>query len=133
MPTVNTLGKNERIKSRKQIEYLFASGQRFHMAPFRASYTISPAVTSGEPLQFGIGVGTRNFKKAVDRNRVKRLTREAWRLQKNGLKEMARQQKLQLHVFLVYTGKTIPEFTEVKECVASILSRFEQLIQNNVV
>src|ERR1043166_5363776 len=83
-----TLGKSERLKSRKQIEQLFAEGKNFPMSPFRVYYRTSPFVSgSASNLQFGAAVSAKNFKRAVDRNRIKRLTREAYRLQKNQLQE----------------------------------------------
>jgi len=106
-----TLGKKERLKSRKQIEQLFKQGKSFAIYPFKIYYVLnsiqitprpenstdsrlwtppSAKATGGKPdsrLLFGVGAGTRNFKKAVDRNRIKRLTREAYRLQKNALQQ----------------------------------------------
>src|SRR6478672_13727950 len=84
-----TLGKHERLKSRKLIDELFSKGQRISVFPYRVFYLFQTkgTITAAHSLQFGTGAGTRNFKKAVDRNRIKRLTREAWRLQKNELAE----------------------------------------------
>ena len=101
-----TLGDNERLKSRKQIETLFAQGKSFALNPFKVYFLIIPqsaGVKRNNSLQFGVGVGAKNFKKAVDRNRIKRLTREAWRLQKNELKETARVRGKQMNVFLIYS------------------------------
>ena len=66
-------------------------------------------------LQFGVGVGSRNFKRAVDRNRIKRLTRESWRLQNVELKEKLKNTGKQLNVFFIYTGKEIPRYDFVFE------------------
>ena len=75
------LGKRERLKSRKQIDNLFAEGKSFAVFPIRVTYSFMP--TDGDALvQIGVTVSKRNFKKAVDRNRIKRLFREAYRLQK---------------------------------------------------
>ena len=79
-----TLNKDDRLKSRKAIEYLFKEGKSFSIFPLRVLYTINAA--SEKPtnnLRAGFSVSTRNFKKAVDRNRIKRLLREAYRLQKH--------------------------------------------------
>ena len=69
-----TLGKNERLKSRKQIEQLFDSGKSFTIFPFKVYYFLSPLTTQDSRLTtfFGVGVSGKNFKKAVDRNRIKR-------------------------------------------------------------
>jgi len=97
-----TLGKNERLKSRKQIEQLFSKGKKFSITPFRVYYVFNE--TSNPPLQSGVGVSNKNFKNAVDRNRIKRLVREAFRLQKISLQEKLKERKGQLIVFFIYTG-----------------------------
>jgi len=106
-----TLGKNERLKSRKLIEQLFSEGKNFSLSPFRVYYLIKPFTIHHSPftIQFGVGVSVKNFKKAVDRNRIKRLTKEAWRLQKNELQEKPKEKNLQLNVFFIYTSKELPD------------------------
>ena len=64
------------------------------------------------PLQAGFAAGSRNFKTAVDRNRIKRLIKEAWRLQKNELKEQLKKQNRKLNVFFIYTGKELPAYSK---------------------
>ena len=127
-----TLGKNERLKSRKQIEQLFSEGKSFPLSPFRIYYLVTPLITnSSSTLQFGAGVSGKNFKRAVDRNRVKRLTREAYRLQKKQLQEATMQKKLQLNIFFIYTGKELPAFNIVREKVNVILNKLTKIVNEN--
>ena len=127
-----TLGKNERLKSRKQIEQLFSEGKNFPLAPFRIYYLVTPlTANSSSTLQFGAGVSAKNFKRAVDRNRIKRLTREAYRLQKKQLQETLTQKKIQLNVFFIYTGKELPVFNVVKEKVNVILNKLIKIVHEN--
>ena len=76
-----TLGKQERLKSRKLIENLYKNGESVKAFPLRMVY-LQTAHTSKFPAQVGVSVAKRNFKKAPDRNRLKRLMRETYRLQK---------------------------------------------------
>ena len=76
----------------------------------------------------GIGVSTRFFKKAVDRNRIKRLVRECWRLQKNMLAEKLKEQNKQLNVFLIYTAKELPDYKEVSAKVNKALDKLCTII-----
>ena len=116
-----TLGKEERLKSRKQTELLFSEGKRFTTPPFKIHYSFNK---SEKPLlQFGAGVGKKNFKKAVDRNRIKRLMREAYRLQKVGLWEKLEEQNYQLAIFLIYIGKELPAYKEVYEKTGKTLDK----------
>ncbi len=74
-------------------------------------------------VQFGVGVGTKNFKKAVNRNRIKRLMRESYRLQKEILYNKMKEKNQQLAVFFIYTGKELPEYKTVHEKIGVILQR----------
>ena len=77
-----TLGKKERLKSKKLIEQLYAEGKSIKVFPFRMVF-LQVQHTSDFPCQVGFSVPKRNFKLAVSRNRIKRLMRETYRLQKN--------------------------------------------------
>lgn len=122
-----TLGKNERLKSRKSIEQLFSEGKKITAAPYRVLYLFTK--TENDPsLLFGAGVSAKNFKKAVDRNRIKRLTKEAWRLQKINLQEKVIANKIQLNVFFIYTAKELPVYNEVYKKTEGVLKKLEKLI-----
>lgn len=127
-----TLGKTERLKGRKQIERLFTEGKNFPLSPFRIYYLISPIIAGPRAgLQFGTGVSGKNFKRAVDRNRIKRLTKEAYRLQKKQLQETLKQKNLQLNVFFIYTSKELPVFNTMKEKVNVILNKLTKIADEN--
>ncbi len=128
-----TLGKQERVKSRKLIEELFSKGARISVFPYRVFYLFQKNENPGikNNVQCGVGAGTRNFKKAVDRNRIKRLTREAWRLQKNELEQKMNTQQHTLVLFFIYTGKELPAFGFVKEKLAIILNKLLTIADEN--
>lgn len=133
MPKQFTLGKNERLKSRKQIELLFSEGKSFTINPFRVYFIVNGQWSMVNGLQFGVGVSAKNFKRAVDRNRIKRLTKEAWRLQKNELQEKLKTSRKQLNVFFIYTSKELPDFSLVKNKVAIALKKLlEKINENNI-
>lgn len=125
-----TLSKTARLKSRKQIDSLFTSGFSFRVGPVKAMFQFEE--TGSEPLQLGVTAPSRNFKKAVDRNRVKRLMREAWRLNCIDLKEIMFKQSGFLVVFLIYTGKIIPTYTVIEEKITLIIKHFEDLREKAV-
>jgi ribonuclease P protein component len=120
-----TFKKEEKLKSRKLIESLFKHGISFSNFPFRILYNISEKGIA--PLQCGFAVSGKHFKKAVDRNRIKRLMREAYRLQKNSLTEKLESNGKYMVVFFIYTGNEIPEYKEVFEKTLSVLKRLYKI------
>ncbi|MCO5235795.1 MAG: ribonuclease P protein component [Chitinophagaceae bacterium] len=128
-----TLHKRERLKSRKRIELLFREGKRFSVAPFRVVYLIRPAGSFPLPseLQFGVSVGKKFFKKAVDRNRIKRLMREAYRLRKPELLKKIDDKSLQLLLFVIFTGREIPDFALVNKQMEVILNKLIHIADEN--
>lgn len=121
-----TLSGKERLKSRKLIDQVFAEGKNFNVFPYRVYYLFmlgKVPVNQGSLLQFGIGVSTRNFKHAVDRNRIKRLSREAFRRQKIQFQDLVTARKCPAAVFVIYTGRELPDFDTVTEKMGLILNR----------
>jgi ribonuclease P protein component len=126
MPVSNnkfTLGATERLKSRKTIERLFRDGRHFMLFPFKVYYLFSAAGEAAPPLQAGFAAGSRHFKKAVDRNRIKRLTKEAYRLQRGDLQQHLQVTHRSLVLFLVYTGKDLPAHSLISEKIGVILQK----------
>ncbi len=116
-----TLGKNERLKSRKLIDQLFSEGKKFGIAPFRIFYLHT---SSEKPvLQCGVGVSSKNFKKSVERNKIKRLMREAYRLQKSLLADCIKEKNYSLNMFVIYTGKELPVYADVHDKMKKILDK----------
>jgi ribonuclease P protein component len=109
------------------LEQLFRSGQSLFVHPLKVYY--SNELPAEIKLQAGFGVSSRVFKKAVDRNRIKRLLREAYRLQKNALQLAIENSNSRLAVFFLYTGKDLPEFELIKDKTRIVLERLEKIIQ----
>jgi ribonuclease P protein component len=123
------LGKEEKLKSRRQIDDLFARGKSFTIFPIRTTYRLVPAL---EPpfIQIGVTASKKNFKRAVDRNRIKRLLREAYRLQKNGLMEAMAGKGKKACIFFMYTDRAISSFDTIKTSMGQVIKKLEQKLPN---
>ena len=124
-----TFKKAEKLKSRKTIEQLFREGRSFSNFPFRILWKFNE--TSITPLQSGFAVGSKHFKKAVERNRIKRLMREAYRLQKNNLQEAVTQQQKHLAVFIIYVGNELPDYHFIFEKMGHVINRLIKITDEN--
>ncbi len=74
--------KEERLCSRKSLDALFNNGSSFLLYPFRVSYLFAESI-SPAPVQIVINVSKKRYKRAVDRNLLKRRMREAYRIHKH--------------------------------------------------
>jgi ribonuclease P protein component len=121
------LPKSERLTSRKLIEKLVAEGSSFSQYPFRLSWlpTTLPATV---PAQVAMTVSKRNFKRATDRNRIKRLMREVYRKNKSNFYKTLTNKNMQCALLLLYTGKIVPDFAEVESKLKLTLRRFEEIL-----
>ncbi|MGL6266926.1 MAG: ribonuclease P protein component [Chitinophagaceae bacterium] len=117
-----TLGKTERLKSRKKIEALFSGGQRITSVPFLVYYRVHDDV-AGSQIQAGFSASKKNFRKAADRNRAKRILREVYRLQNTALKTKVKTGAKSLDIFIIFTGKELPVYKEVSEKFEPVLQK----------
>jgi ribonuclease P protein component len=118
-----TFRKNEHLCSRKSIEAIINYGKAINEPPFRLSWIEDTDIKS-EPLKIAISVPKRFFKRAVDRNSIKRIIREAYRLQKAPFLCMLKDSDKCYHALLIYTGKEIPAYRQVEDKIILTLQRF---------
>jgi ribonuclease P protein component len=119
-----TLSKSERLKSYKKIRILFAEGQKFRVQPILVFYQFSTNnddQPQQDALQMGVSVGARYFKKAVDRNLLKRRIREAYRKNNQELKDAIHDGKTNLGVFFVYAQQEMNNYQLIEIAMVKAL------------
>ncbi len=120
------LGKHEKLKSRKLIEKLFSEGKSVKKFPLRLIF-LEIDHDSEAQLQVSFSVPKRNFKKAVDRNRIKRLLRESYRLKK---KDLGMDFDKSCIFMITFIGKKEPTFDEIEQKTEKILKMFANELKN---
>jgi ribonuclease P protein component len=118
-------GKAEKLKSRKEIESLFAEGKSIVVFPLRVKYRFRP-LSEGAPVQVAVSVSKKGFRRATDRNRIKRLLREAYRLQKAALVQQVTEKGLQAVLFFMYTDKEKAAFDVIFNAMTHCLNQLSQ-------
>lgn len=115
--------KNEKLKSRKRIAGLFEGGQSFAKYPLRVVWAGVEQREGDAAVQFGVSVAKKKFPRAVHRNRIRRLVREAWRLHKHRLIEASSGKQQALAVMMLYTGTEELPFIEVEAAMKELIHR----------
>ena len=119
-----TFNKRERIVSRKLIEQLFSKGSSFSVSVFPLRIVVMETARMADdiPVQVLVSVSKRHFKHAVDRNRVKRQVREAYRYHKQILTEKVQQEQT-LAIAFIWLADELNESATVEKSVKRLLGK----------
>ena len=124
----NSFSKAERLKSVSLISDLFLKGQTLFKYPIKMVYL--PIDKTQFPVYFGVSVSKKRFKKAVQRNRLKRLLREAYRTQKGSLwSAINRKKENSYAVMAIFVGKEELPYAKVEKAMGFLLKNLEKKIQ----
>ena len=117
-----TFYKAERLSSKSLITLLFTKGEKRFSHPFRIVF-IKATLGTDYPVQLLISVPRSLYKKAVDRNRIKRLIREAYRKNKYILYQPLLEKQVELAISITYISKEIVSFKVMQEKIILLLQR----------
>jgi len=111
--------KREKLKSKKLIEILFSEGKSISVYPIKLVY-LKTALEAEVHIQAGVTVSKRNFKNAVSRNRIKRLLRESYRLNKHLVFNILEED----YTFMfLYLGKEMPVYHDLEKKMITIFQK----------
>ena len=122
-----TFSKKEKLKSKKDIDLLFSEGKSLSAFPLKLIYVATETEDFDMAFKVGVSVSKRLFKRAVDRNRIKRLMREAYRLNKQIIYEA--ETNKQYAMMFLYLVKEMPDFKIVEERVVKLLNKLNSKIE----
>ncbi|MCK0158089.1 ribonuclease P protein component [Cellulophaga sp. F20128] len=120
-----TFPKKEKLKSKKLIEQLFTEGKTVTNFPIKLIYL--PCTLENTPLKVGVTVAKRNFKSAVDRNRIKRLLREAYRSNKHIVYNNI---EGDYALLFLYIGKQMPESETIEKSTIAVLTKLQKKLSD---
>jgi len=123
MATMYTLKKEERLCNKRLIDKLFHNGSSFLCYPFRVSWLVNPE-PQVHPAQILFSVPKKRYKHAVDRNLLKRLMREAYRLHKQQhLYNILQQADKRILISVGYIGKEVEPYLFIEKKMLKLLAQ----------
>ena len=125
-----TFSKEERLCRKGSFEELLASGQSFVSYPLRAVFRFYPRGEKEVPARIAISVSKKRFKRAVKRNRVKRLVREGYRLNKHTLYAAIPEDKT-MDILFIYLQDNIFEFQKIEKAIAGAIKKIMGYIEKD--
>lgn len=129
---MQTFKKEERLSKKKVIDQLFTNGSSFILYPFRIVWQ-SAAGDSIYPAAVGISVPKRKFKKAVDRNRIKRIFREVYRKNKEEhFYTFLREHHVTVSLMFIYVGNEVFTYQETEKKLNSAFERFKDVYGKSI-
>ncbi len=124
-----TFRKEERLCSRRLIDQLYAEGHRLMAFPYSVQWMLLPEGEGDIPAQVMIVAPKRKFRHAVDRNRVRRLTRECYRLRKDSIYSFLQEHNVSIVFSMVYIHNEIMPFEQLGNKMDKLLAALENDIK----
>lgn len=121
----------ERLNGRKRIEELYAKGHSFYLPAIRVKWIFHSEEEAPFNVQVMFTAPKKKFKKAVTRNRLRRLMREAYRKNKHLLYDYLEKEKQKIHLSIVFTGEADITYAQTEGKIILTLQRLIQEIKSS--
>lgn len=122
-----TLGKQQRLKSKKAIEAIFESGKSLREFPLTLKFTITKESSNG--LKAAFVVPKKNVKKASKRNTIKRKMKEAYRLNGIDLRTFCYTNLLDVNIIFIFNTNELPEYAVINNKIIVLLQRLKENLE----
>ena len=125
------LRKNEKLKSSKAIDALFNNGKFISYGHLILKYSLRDADEKEPLIKVGVTVSSKKFKKSTDRNFIKRIMRESFRLKKQIFKASLTTIGLRMDMMFIYNHPERPKLADTLNDMDGILKKWERKIAQN--
>ncbi|HOO84674.1 MAG TPA: ribonuclease P protein component [Prolixibacteraceae bacterium] len=120
----NTFKKEERLSSKTKLDRLFNQGASMFVYPFKVLFLTEVATNENNAsVQVVFTVPKRTFKHAVTRNLIRRRAKEAYRLNKQQLTELANDKNIQLSIAFIYIDKEVKDYKGIEKGIKKALTK----------
>jgi ribonuclease P protein component len=124
-----TLNKKDRLKSYSKIRELFDHGVKLRQHPLTLIYLLEEGkAADGASMKMGVAVGAKHFKKAVQRNLLKRRIKEAYRIQNADLKESILPTSFNMSLFFIYADHVVSDYALISSSVKKLLDKCKEIV-----
>ena len=126
-----TLSKTERLTGEIRLNKLFAEGEAFIAYPLRVVYYLAEQKENDASVKVLVSIPKKRFKRAVKRNRLKRLVREAYRLNKQPLHNVLSETPNTLYVGFMYVSNDEADFATIEKKMKVALQKIVEVLQSS--
>lgn len=120
--------KQERLCLQDRIESVYSEGKGLVAYPLRVAYRLEPSVEDEPTACMLVSVAKRRFRRANRRNRIKRLVREAYRLNRRSFVSVLESKSLRIDLAFMMISDDMPDYETIEK---AILKAFKKILQAN--
>ena len=120
--------KGEKLCGVRAINDLFSGGRPLNLPPLKIIYRVIPEDPSLTPVRVLISVPKRYFRKAVDRNLIKRRIREAYRQNKIPLIDSLKVSGKHIDMAIIWNDTSIQPYDVTERCVKEMIGKLMHLM-----
>ena len=128
---IYTFGKNDHLKGVKNVSLLFEEGKSLFSHPFKIVWRFTET-HPGISTCTGISIPKKRFRRAVDRNRIKRIFRESWRHRKADVDELVWKHNKGIDIMFIYIGREIPSLIIMDSYIDKAIAKFSLFLKPEI-